>query len=437
PFAVPTIVAGMAWVSWLGRSGFLAQMGLHLDLAYRFEALILAHVFFNLPWVAFWISKASAEVPQNELDAAETLGTSAVYCFCFVIWPRIKWVFASATLQVFMLCVMSFALVLVLGGGPPVQTLETALYSRMRYGSVDLNGAMACALWQLAITAVPWIVLLSLKRRAGESAVTNPNRGRSFSRQSRFQEVLFFALALFFVVPYLAVFSGLKWPSQIDEIQSPLWISLQLALGTAAGSCVVALLAVLSVLFFQPCWRGRVSTFLTVLYNLPSSFSVLVLGLGVWIAYSIWMDPFEGSLLAMLLLQVTLFAPIAFRVFWPIAHQTQHQLLDAAQSLGASPLVAFRFVEFPRWRGPLLSAFAMVAAAALGEVAAVSLFYSEKLVPLPLVISRWMGQYRFEEAQFVSALLLLVSMGVMVAVYFLGGPEAQGCPGENPGEKKA
>jgi len=44
-------------------------------------------------------------------------------------------------------CAMSFALVLILGGGPPVQTLEVALYSRLRYGTVDLPGAAACGIW--------------------------------------------------------------------------------------------------------------------------------------------------------------------------------------------------------------------------------------------------------------------------------------------------
>jgi ABC-type Fe3+ transport system permease subunit len=46
------------------------------------------------------------------------------------------------------------------------------------------------------------------------------------------------------------------------------------------------------------------------------------------------------------------------------------------------------------------------AALALGELGAVSLFYSEKWISLPLRLSRWMQQYRFEDAQGVSALLL-------------------------------
>jgi ABC-type Fe3+ transport system permease subunit len=71
-------------------------------------------------------------------------------------------------------------------------------------------------------------------------------------------------------------------------------------------------------------------------------------------------------------------------------------------------------IEWPRWRGPIFSAFAGVAGASLGELGAVSFFYSEKLVPLPLLVSRWMRQYRFEEAQGIAALLFLLSVLLIV-----------------------
>jgi ABC-type Fe3+ transport system permease subunit len=54
------------------------------------------------------------------------------------------------------------------------------------------------------------------------------------------------------------------------------------------------------------------------------------------------------------------------------------------------------------------------AAASLGEVAAVSFFYSERLVPLPLLISRWMAQYRFDDAQALAGVLLLLSLATVV-----------------------
>jgi ABC-type Fe3+ transport system permease subunit len=67
----------------------------------------------------------------------------------------------------------------------------------------------------------------------------------------------------------------------------------------------------------------------------------------------------------------------------------------------------------------VFSALALVAGASLGEVAAVSLFATGGLTPLPLLISRFMSQYRFDEAQAVSAVLFMLSAALMAFV-FLG-----------------
>jgi ABC-type Fe3+ transport system permease subunit len=66
----------------------------------------------------------------------------------------------------------------------------------------------------------------------------------------------------------------------------------------------------------------------------------------------------------------------------------------------------------------------IVAGAALGEVAVVSLFYSENRVPVALLVSRWMGQYRFDGALSLSLFLTVVSVALMSSG-FMGSPEVR------------
>src|SRR6185437_14536476 len=115
-------------------------------------------------------------------------------------------------------------------------------------------------------------------------------------------------------------------------------------------------------------------TLVPLLLTLPGGISVLVLGLGFWLAYGQWLDPFSGSLTAMVFLEIALFLPILFRMFWPLADQLRPRLLEAAATLGAGPVPAFFWVEWPRWQPVVTSALALATAASLGEVAAVSLF---------------------------------------------------------------
>jgi thiamine transport system permease protein len=413
PYGVPTIVAATAWVAWLGRTGILAPLG--LDLAYSFTAVVIAHVFFNAPWVALLVAEARAELPEALVDAARTLGAGPAARFAAVLWPSVRGALAAAAAQAFALCSMSFALVLVLGGGPPVDTLETSLYGRVRFGSLDLSGAAACAAWELALTLLPWLcVLLASGTRAPAAA----GAGRGPRPASKGRAGVALALALFFVLPYAAVFSpsafrALASPETIAQLAGPLLLSLELAALSAAGALGVALAALLAAAWLARRAPGAARA-LEVAVTLPAGVSVLVLGLGAWLAYARWIDPLSGSLSAIAGLQILIFTPLAFRALWPVARRTRSQLLEAASTLGAGPVRAFFAVEWPRWAGPLSGTAALVAGASLGEIAAVSLFYSERLVPLPLVISRWMAQYRFEEAEGLSALLLVLSAGVVL-----------------------
>ena len=75
---------------------------------------------------------------------------------------------------------------------------------------------------------------------------------------------------------------------------------------------------------------------------------------------------------------------------------------------------------------PVVSVLGMVAGASIGEVAAVSLFYSESMMPLPLLVTRWMGQYRFDEAMAIAALLFLVSGGLMAIFWRIQNGQKKG-----------
>lgn len=416
PFGVPTVVAALAWTSWLGRSGALSFLG----WSYSLKAVILAHVFFNAPWVALWVAQSRAQIPVARIEAARTLGATRFSRFSFVYWPAVKGAVATASAQVLAFCAMSFALVLVLGGGPPVQTLETALFSRIRMGALDVTGALAFAIWQVILTLGPFLFLMWISARSQRELLDQPQVVR--------KSQLKIASAAFFLVPYLIFIPQVKWRLFADAdfwsvTIDPLLISLKLACFSAT---LTTLLAAAAVWVLKSLRRPTLEVFGLSLLSLSSGLSVLVLGLGFWLSYGRWVDPFEGSWLAMVALQVALFFPLALRVLWPVAQSSQRVRIEAAAVLGAGPFKAFWFIEWPRWKMPVVSVLGMVAGASIGEVAAVSLFYSESMMPLPLLVTRWMGQYRFDEAMAIAALLFLVSGGLMAIFWRIQNGQKKG-----------
>lgn len=428
PFGIPSVVVALSWILWLGRSGVLSQRGWQLDWLYSFKAVLLAHVFLNIPWIALLVAQARRSLPHLSLDAAASLGAGRAQRLCWVIWPQVRWTFLSACTQVFNLCVMSFAIVLILGGGPSVQTLETALYTRLRYGTLDLSGAVAFGIWELVLGLVPWILLLFFESRARElkhsiSILGQSARPETSSQSSKKKGIFLFLSGVFLVAPYFLILSPLSsgwkslWTEWQGQIKPALQVSLQIAGVTGFGAVVIGILGVFAVQSLSRWVRlqGVISTLILV----PSALSTMVLGLGVWLAYGRWVDPFSGqfSALAMIVgVQTLLFFPVTFRIFWPLSLKMPTSELEAAMTLGASGFRAFWLLDWPRWRGPCWSAAAMVMAATLGEIGAVSLFYHEDLMTLPLLVSRWMAQYRFEEAQGLAAFLFILSIALVILV---------------------
>lgn len=428
PFGIPSVVVALGWVLLLGRAGLLARFGISLDWAYSMKAVILAHVFLNLPWVALLVAQSRRSLPVRPLEAAATLGAGPFRRFFSVIFPHVRWAFFSACAQVFGLCVMSFALVMILGGGPPVQTLESALYTRLRYGELDLSGAVIYALWQLFLTLIPWVIvlLIQFKSEAQKTLLSSPSLHHEVSRVSgasfRIVDGAQLASVLFLIAPYFLIFSNLKlntvdFKNLTSEIGPALRVSFEMAGSTAFGSVFMAAFAIIALLFLErwPRFKWGIS----ILVLLPAGISTMVLGLGAWLAYGKWVDPFSGSapaLIAVIGVQTVVFFPIAFRVLWPVSQTMPVGQFEAAATLGCSPFKAFWLLDWPRWRNPVLSAFAVVMAASLGEVAAASLFYHEDLITLPVLLSRWMARYRFEDAQVLAAFFLILSLLVVVFI---------------------
>jgi thiamine transport system permease protein len=112
---------------------------------------------------------------------------------------------------------------------------------------------------------------------------------------------------------------------------------------------------------------------------------------------------------AVIVVQTVLFFPVIFRGLWALNRHPPVEVLEVARSLGASAFRAWLTVEWPVLRKPLAGLVGLVAAASLGDLAVVSFFTSAKGATLSLMVSRWLGHYRFEEAQAGAVVLLLLS----------------------------
>ena len=422
PMGMPSLAAISAALFWIGRNGVLTRIGFWPEAwLYSAWAVVVVHGVWNSSWVALRTLVARQAVPRERVEAARGLGAGPDQVLRHVLWPELRNEWLWTGLQVFQLCAMSFVVVQVLGGGPPVETLETAIYSRLRLAELDFPGAIACVLLQLLVTLGPGLLLL-FKTLQEEDA-----RGQSLGRVVRSGRISSFPVRRLPAAALVLALGLLPWVGllRLDALaalgsifRSPeLWASIRASAGIALLSTLLAALQVYVLIRSVLLQKERERRFAISVALLPSGVSTLVLGFGLWLAFEFAFDPFADNLSWVILLQSVLSVPFLFRAFWPLASRPELRLQEAARALGAGRYQVFTAVEWPRWKPAVQGALGTLLMAGTGEVAALSLLSGGDWtggVPLSVQVSRALSQYQFAQAQ--GWVLLLLGVGMVLAL---------------------
>lgn len=438
PMGLPVLIGALGLIGIFGRSGIandaLRYMGLSQPISiYGLTGILVAHVFFNLPLATRLMLSALERVPAEYWRMSASLGLSPLSTFRFIEWPVLARVIPGAAGLIFMLCVTSFTLVLIFGGGPAATTIEVAIYQALRF---DFNPerAVSLALLQVTVTAV---ILAALSRlpAASDTGVTSGRRFPRFDGRRplvRVADALLLLLAgLFLVLPLgQVVVSGLQADlgrivSQVAFRQAAL-TSLAVAL---ASGLIATLLAYATVAarteIASARQRSAGSTLISLALAMVSSLVLLVptsvLATGWFLALRPRGEIATFAPYVVAGINALMALPFAVRVLEPAYREHRARTGRLAESLGLSVGQRWRRVDWPVLQRPLRTALAFAMALSLGDLGAVALFGSENIATLPALIYAQMGSYRSTDADGLALLLGLICL----VLALLGAPATQ------------
>jgi thiamine transport system permease protein len=429
PMVMPTIVAVFAIVALYGRSGWLGSLaaaaGLESgDFLYGLAGILIAHVFFNMPFAARALLAALEAVPGESWRLAAQLGMSGGQVFRLIEWPALRATLAGVAGLVFMLCFASFAVTLTLGGGPAWASLEAAIYEALRY-DFDLGRAAVLALVQLAISGG---LLLALHRSLQPAPVA-AGLGRPILRPDvgggarLVGDALLIAIATIYVgLPVLAVIvSGLAGALGRVLVSPDTWTAAGFGIAIAAGATLLAVAGALSLIAGERRWR-RASLF-QLIGSLPLAASPLALGAGLFVLLLRVGGSLDGGLFLVALVNGFMGLPYVLRVVAPAARDVAERHDRLCASLGIEGWQRWRLIDLPLLRRPLGLAAALVAALSVGDLGAIALFGTPRTATLPLLIYQQLGAYRLDQAAVTSLLLVALAFGCFAGVErLIGGP---------------
>ncbi len=170
PLVLPPTVLGFYLLVAMGPNGPVGQLTQSLGLGtlpFTFAGLVVASVFYSMPFVVQPLHNAFEAIGDAPLEAAATLRAGPLDCFFTVVLPLARPGFITASILGFAHTVGEFGVVLMIGGNIPAQTrvLSVQIYDHVE--AMEYAQAHWLAGGLLAFSFVVLLALYSGRLRQG------------------------------------------------------------------------------------------------------------------------------------------------------------------------------------------------------------------------------------------------------------------------------
>jgi len=396
PFVLPTIVVAIALQSF---TKFLPAV----------LVILIAHLFLNYSIVVRTVGGVWQSLDREVEYAAALDGASQWQIFWRIVFPQLRFAITSASILVFLYCVTSFGIILLLGGGR-ISSIETEIYFSLT-NFLDFKTASAYALVQTVMT----ILVFALAKKFGSASAgleqieTDDQVARVYKRDWPIVAVTAALVIAVLVLPILQVLSRFSWQGLVDLSGNGSRQLLNISVWAAAGNSLRNLLIaaglslLLGVLVSWLLSRSK-RRWLELPFLLPMGVSSVVIGFGYLLS-------FRAGWLAVPLVQAVMATPLVIRIVHPALVSLGVDYREDAAISGASNWQIWRLVEAPMLANVLRSAAVYAALVSLGEFGAASLLSYGDQATLPVVLYQLIsrpGAQNYSMAMATCALLIVL-----------------------------
>lgn len=165
PLVLPPTIIGFYLLIAMGPAGWIGAPFLSLTgqtLSFSFTGLVVASVFYSLPFVVQPLQNAFQAIGREPLEMAATLGATRWQGFVRVVLPLARRGFLTALVMGFAHTMGEFGVVLMVGGSIPGETrvVSIALYEAvesLNYGSAHRLAAILM-LFSYAVVLLVYLI---------------------------------------------------------------------------------------------------------------------------------------------------------------------------------------------------------------------------------------------------------------------------------------
>jgi molybdate transport system permease protein len=167
----PTVLGFYLLLAFSPSQGFGRWLDHHFNirLAFTFPGLVIASLFYSLPFTVSPIVAGFRTLPADLRNASRTLGKSDWSTLVRILLPNIRASLITGAVLSFAHTIGEFGVVMMIGGGIPGQTrvASVALYDEVQ--SMNNASANRYALVLLAFSFIILLLVYAINQRTGKS----------------------------------------------------------------------------------------------------------------------------------------------------------------------------------------------------------------------------------------------------------------------------
>jgi iron(III) transport system permease protein len=413
PLVVPSYIGAFAFVSMFGPRGevfsLLAPFGVgQLPPIYGLSGSILVITLFTYPYVYITTRASLLSFDTRLVEAARTLNHGQWNVFRRVTLPHVRPAIAAGSLLSALYAVSDF-------GTPAIMRLP--VFTRQIYVEYNAFGQDYAALLSMQLLALVLLVLVlewwirpnqDVQTEGGETggnAVVDLGRWRW---PATLLPLSVSGLAL--VVPIAIL---LLWLVRADAGARPSlafeWSFAFNSVAISAAAAVVAAAAALPVAYFAATSESRIATLFERSTYVGFAVPGIVLALALVYFGAGYVPSIYQTLPLLIFAYVVRFMPQAVGTIRTNTLQVDQQLMEAARTLGHSPLAAFRRITLPLIAPGVSAGAALVFLTTMRELPATLVLRPTGFETLVTQIWRAQDAAYFQYAALPALLLLFVS----------------------------
>jgi thiamine transport system permease protein len=422
---VPSSVAALGIVGVWGRNGLLGTIGGEMTSPFGLWMVVLAHAFFNAPLVLRVAFSSLQAQPAYFWKIAAQRHLTTMQIFKLIEWSAFQPLILPLSSLIFLLCFTSFSIVLMLGGGPNVTTLEVSIYHAVRF-AFDLPLAAMLSILQIIICS--GLILLS---KPFTLHITSPtaNKGTIVCRSDHGNIIAkttdYIWLAIFFILiflPLIALFYRLDLTSGLSLFnQKRFWdaffTSTNLSLLSALISVCIAVILIHSRFRLVQSGNLILTRFIDFSVSYYLLMPAIVFATGCFILLRDFISLFDVAFWLVLMANILFSLPFITRILAPSLERVLAQHDKLSLQLGITGIRRFSTLTLPALHRELQLVLGISFAFSLGDLSVITLFGSQNFETLPFYLYQLFSRYGASEADMLGMFLLVY---IFMAYLFFG-----------------